>query len=235
MTLRIAPSLLAADFGRFAEAAIACQQGEAEYLHFDVMDGRFVPPITYGSQLVDALRPRASTFFDVHLMIIEPERQIENFAEAGADGITVHAEACLHLHRTLGEIKRQGKRCGCAINPATSLSAVEYVLPMLDLLLIMTVNPGYGGQSFIQAMLAKVEAARELIDRNGYSVEIEVDGGIDNETAPLAAAAGAEILVAGTHIFRHPEGISAAIRGLKSSIASVDPSLGLRCSGSATD
>ncbi len=232
---QIAPSLLAADFGRFAEAAVACQQGGAEYLHFDVMDGRFVPPITYGSQLVQALRSRSSAFFDVHLMIIEPERQIENFVKAGADGITVHAEACLHLHRTLAEIKRQGKRCGCAINPATPLSAVEYVLPLLDLLLIMTVNPGYGGQSFIRTMLAKVEAARELIDRNGYPVEIEVDGGIDYETAPLAAAAGAEIFVAGTHIFRHPEGISAAIQSLKSSLASVDTSLELKCSGSAAE
>lgn len=213
----IAPSLLSADFGRFAEATIAVTEGGAEYLHFDVMDGVFVPNITFGMPAVKAVRPLSNLFFDVHLMIVQPERYIEAFAGAGADGITVHAEACPHLDRVLAQIRAQGKRAGVALNPSTSPDCLEYVLDKIDLILVMTVNPGFGGQSFLPLMLPKIRRVREMIAQVDHPIHIEVDGGIDTKTAPLVVEAGATALVAGTSVFGNPSGVGNGIAQLRES------------------
>ncbi len=211
----IAPSLLAADFGRFAEAAIACEQAGAEYLHFDVMDGRFVPNITMGPAALKSLRPVSKAFFDAHLMIVEPERYIDAFLAAGADGITVQAEACTHLQRTLAQIRAGGARAGVALNPATPPDMLPYVLEDLDLVLVMTVNPGFGGQAFLPATLRKIREVRTLIEDSGLPIHIEVDGGITAETTPLVTAAGANVLVAGTSLFAHPGGLAQGMLALR--------------------
>ena len=203
--LRIAPSLLSADFSRLGEEVKRAEEGGADLLHFDVMDGRFVPNITFGPLVVEALRDKTKLPFDVHLMIEKPDNYIEPFAEAGGDIITVHAEACTHLQRTIRHIKQQGVKAGVALNPATSLHAIEYVLDDLDMVLIMTVNPGFGGQDFIAAMLPKIRKAKGMIEERGLKVDIEVDGGINIETAPLVVKAGANVLVAGTAIFDQPD------------------------------
>ncbi len=213
----VAPSILSADFARLGEEVAAVEKAGADWLHVDVMDGRFVPNITLGPPIVKALRKVTKLPLDVHLMIVEPERYVEAFAEAGADTITIHVEACTHLHRTLGHIKSLGKRAGVVLNPSTHEDTLRYVIDVADLVLVMSVNPGFGGQSFIRAMLPKVAAIRAMIDASGRSVDLEIDGGITKETAPDAIAAGASVLVAGSAVFNAGEagyeGAIAALRG----------------------
>jgi ribulose-phosphate 3-epimerase len=199
--IRIAPSILSADFARLGEEARAITAAGADYLHIDVMDGHFVPNLTIGPAVVKALRPHSALPFDVHLMISPVDPYLEDFAEAGADILTVHPEAGPHLHRTLQHIKSLGKRAGVALNPATPVAHIEYVLDMVDLVLVMSVNPGFGGQSFIASQLAKIARVRRLIDESGRLIDLEVDGGINQTTAAEARAAGADVLVAGTASF----------------------------------
>jgi ribulose-phosphate 3-epimerase len=196
--IRIAPSMLSADFSRLGEEARAMTAAGADYLHIDVMDGHFVPNLTIGPLVVRALRPHSDLPFDAHLMIAPADPYIADFANAGADIITVHPEAGPHLHRTLQLIKSHGKRCGVALNPATPAAHVEGVMDLVDLILVMSVNPGFGGQSFIASQLAKIAVVRRMIDVSGRSIDLEVDGGINAETAGAAIAAGADVLVAGT-------------------------------------
>ena len=198
---RVAPSILSADFARLGEEVRAVSQAGADYIHVDVMDGHFVPNITIGPGVVKALRPHSDKPFDVHLMIEAADAYIADFAEAGADVLTVHPEAGPHLHRTLQLIRAHGCKAGVALNPGTPADAVDYVLDTVDLVLVMSVNPGYGGQSFIPAMCDKIAALRKKIDASGHAIDLEVDGGINGETAPLAVAAGADLLVAGSAVF----------------------------------
>ncbi len=198
--IKIAPSILSADFGILAEE-IRGIANDADMIHIDVMDGSFVPNITLGQPVVRRIRQATDLPFDVHLMIVNPEEHIDSFADAGADAITVHAEASRHLHRTLEGIRQRGVRAGVALNPATPVCAIEHVLHMVDMVLVMTVNPGFGGQSMIVEALNKVEAIAALARRNGLSFDIEVDGGINDETIGAAARAGANVFVAGSYVF----------------------------------
>jgi ribulose-phosphate 3-epimerase len=198
---RIAPSILSADFARLGEEARAITAAGADYLHIDVMDGHFVPNITIGPAVVKALRPHSPLPFDVHLMIAPVDPYLADFAESGADILTVHPEAGPHLHRTLQHIKSLGKRAGVALNPGSPVALVENVLDLVDLVLVMTVNPGFGGQSFIASQAAKIARVRRLIDETGRLIDLEVDGGINPATAAVARDAGADVLVAGTASF----------------------------------
>jgi len=199
--IRIAPSILSADFSRLGEEVRAITAGDADFIHIDVMDGHFVPNLTIGPAVVRALRPHTNVPFDVHLMISPVDPYIAEFAEAGADIITVHPEAGPHLHRTIQLIKSLGKKAGVALNPATPAEALDFVLDLVDLVLVMSVNPGFGGQSFLTSQLDKIRAIRKRIDYQGRAIELEVDGGINPETARAAVAAGADLLVAGTAVF----------------------------------
>jgi ribulose-phosphate 3-epimerase len=218
--IKLAPSILSADFARLGEQVIEADKAGADRIHVDVMDGHFVPNITIGPLVVQALRKVTRRPLEAHLMIEAPERYLDDFARAGIDGILVHWEGAIHLHRTLQQIKALGKYCGVVLNPATPAEVLEVVLPDVDLVLVMTVNPGFGGQAFISNMLPKIVKVRRMIDAVKPTVELEVDGGVDTTTAPLVVQAGARVLVAGSHIFGRPEGITTAMQHLQASAAS---------------
>ena len=213
----MAPSILAADFACLGGQVIEAQAAGADLIHIDVMDGRFVPNITMGPQVVEAVRRVAAVPLDVHLMIIEPERFIQRFADSGADSITVHIEACAHLHRVLGQIKDAGCQAGIALNPHTPASALAEILDMVDLINVMTVNPGFGGQNFIESMTSKIKTLHEMTAEQPRKIDIEVDGGINRKTISTAIRAGANVMIAGSCIFRHPGGIAAGINELRQS------------------
>ena len=216
--IKIAPSILSADFARLGQQVADAAKGGADYIHVDIMDGHFVPNLTIGPLVVEAIRPWTDLPLDVHMMITDPGRYIAQFVEAGADIITVHAEACTHLDMVVWQIKEAGAKAGVALNPATPVSAAEGVLPDLDQVLIMTVNPGFGGQAFIENMVDKIGRTRALLDARGLTADLEVDGGINPETAGKAVEAGARVLVAGSAVYNNRASVADAIALLRNSI-----------------
>ena len=222
--IQIAPSVLAADFGRLAEQVRAAEAAGADLLHVDVMDGRFVPNISFGEVVVDALRVASSLPLNLHLMVHEPERLLGGLVKSPTDQVLVHAEACRHLHRTVASIKERGCQAGVAINPATPIAAVEETLRDVDIVLVMTVNPGFGGQRFLASALGKVRRLRRLIAEQGYGARLEVDGGIKADaSARDSVAAGAEILVAGTAVFNREQSVGEAMAALRAAASGAGP------------
>lgn len=216
--IKLAPSVLSADFSRLGEQVAEATAAGADYIHVDVMDGRFVPDITIGAPVVAALRRWTKLPLDVHLMIESPELYINQFAQVGADIITVHIEACPHIHRVVQMIKEAGKKAGVSLNPGTPLDTLDEILPAVDLVLVMTVNPGAGGQTFIESMLDKIARLRAILDKEGLPAELEVDGGINAETAPKVVKAGARVLVAGAAIFNSKMTVKEALARIRASL-----------------
>jgi ribulose-phosphate 3-epimerase len=214
-TAVLAPSILSADFTRLGEQVAACQQARADWIHVDVMDGHFVPNLTFGPLILQACRRATDLPLDVHLMVEKPESMLEAFAQAGAARLTVHVETCPHLHRTLEQIRELGVLPGVTLNPSTPASALKEILPLVDLVLVMTVNPGFGGQEFIEASLGKIAEIRQMLDEIGSTAWLEVDGGVSVETLPRLRAAGADAFVSGNSVFNHRDGIQAGVGALR--------------------
>jgi len=216
--VKIAPSILSADFARLGEQVAEATKAGADYIHVDVMDGRFVPNLTIGAPVVAAIRAGTSLPLDVHLMIEAPEQHIKHFVNAGANIVTVHIEACPHIHRVIQIIKDLGVKAGIALNPGTPIDTLTEILPFVDLVLVMTVNPGFGGQTFIEGMVEKIARMRAELDRRGLTAELEVDGGINAKNAPRVVQAGATVLVAGAAVFSSGRTIAAALKKLRESL-----------------
>ena len=219
MTAKIAPSILAADLLHLGDQVAAAEQGGADRFQVDVMDGVYVPNISFGLPVVAALRRATQRLVEAHLMIVQPERYVEGFAKAGADLIIVHQEAAVHLDRILQHIKQLGKKAGVALNPATPATVLDQIIEQVDLVLVMTVNPGFGGQTFIPHTLRKIRQVRQMVDERNPACEIEIDGGVEVETIGAAYEAGARVFVAGTSVFRHPAGPAAGVRALIDAVA----------------
>jgi ribulose-phosphate 3-epimerase len=220
--IKLAPSILSADFGRLGEQVVEATRAGADYIHVDVMDGHFVPNITVGPLVVLAIRPHTDLPLDVHLMIESPEKYIQQFAQAGANIITVHVEVCPHLHRVVESIRELGVKAGVSLNPSTPLTAVDEVLPSLDLVLLMSVNPGFGGQQFIESTIGKIARLRRRLDELGAAAELEVDGGITADIAPRVAQAGARVLVAGAAVFNKKESVAQALGRIKEGLGKLE-------------